>query len=784
MNLNRKVLLLISTMLTSVVIVNCAAHAGNITITGDDTWNGDQSYTGTGGVNEGISMDSSGVTATITANGNIEANNNTWRGLHAASGNLIINNTASGKTLTFTDNGERGLEAGRYDTSNASVTIKNMNVIASNNGAVAGFGAGIMAGNGSTITLIGDSSGQNSVIANNNVNNSNNGVGIIAEGIKDGFIATVNIENMNVVANENGRVGISSTGGGVVNITGNGSNILRANGHNSSSDLYGGAGIYSNDFGSSINISDMDAIIQDNAGVGLFSEGGAKISMSSSSGNNTLNISNSGRAIATNGVNGGVSSSVDIDNMNVILSGNHHGILVTSGGKVNFTNSTSGNSLQILNSTEEGVLVLDVNGVASTLTVEDMNVSVNNSAKVGMKAENGGKINISSSSKANTFGLYDNDKYGLLVTGVNSEMNINGMIVSGRTNDHALMGIERGGTYNFTDSSVSTENGSLFHIWSDEGSLNKVVFNNSRATSAGTNLFTIDADNVVIEANGSYLENSIYTQTGKTSNVSMTGSEWVMKEQSNITNFTAVGSKIDLRKTNGHNTLTLSSLTSNSTDYFINTYFNVAGDQSDKIIVDGGAATGAENILYVSSTGYDGSYVTNGYGIQIVNLDNAIDKSIVFSLFGDTVNSGAYDYILYKADDDNYYLQGTKNITSIFKTIANMPATHLSIVKTGMNELRKRMGELRDNSAKNKDGLWVRSYAKSLKVDDTVNSKMNLYGMEMGYDKQVYSTCDNKAYVGVMAGYLYTDNIKYRNGSPYNNNAHANTQVWVCMLLG
>lgn len=778
MELNKKVLLLVSTMLSSIT-GGSYAYAGGVRITGDAVWNGDQSFTGTGGVNEGIYMEDAGLTAKVTANGNIEAVGNGWRGLHGAAGNLTIENTETGKTLTLTGNGERGLEVGKWDTSGASVTIKNMNADISNNGAIdSSYGAGVMAGSGSSVTFVGGSSGSvsNYLKANNNVNSTGIGAGIVASGVKDGLTATVNIKNMDVEASNNGRIGIVAVEGGAINIVGNGSNVLKADGHTNSSDLFGGAGVYAKDLKSSVNITDMEIAVQGNRGVGFFAEDGASIKISSSTGDNTLSVINSGRAVSVNGVNGGVSSSIDIDNMNVVMTGNHHGILVNSGGKINFTNSKEGNALQISNSSDEGVLVLNADGaIASTLTIQDMDISVSNNGKAGIKAETGGQINISSLSGANKLKLYDNAQYGLLVTGAGASINISDMDVSGRASGDALMGIENGGTYNFTNSTISTENGSLFYISSNDASVNKVVLDGTKAVSLGTNLFTIDSNNAEIEAKNSYLENRIFTQSGKVSNVAMTNSQWVMKEASNITNFTVSKSKIDLRKSGGFNQLTLSSLSSNASDYYINTYFNAAGDRSDKIIVDGGAATGIGNVLHVTSTGYDGAKEINGYGIQVVNLDNATNKDIGFRLHGGVIDSGAYEYALYKAEDNNYYLQNTKVVTTIMKTIANMPAMHLSIIKTGMNELRKRMGELRNNNSENKDGFWFRSYAKSLKVDDTINSKMNLYGMEAGYDKQLYSTCDNKVYAGVMAGYLYTDNIKYRQSGYYNNNAHANT---------
>jgi len=121
------------------------------------------------------------------------------------------------------------------------------------------------------------------------------------------------------------------------------------------------------------------------------------------------------------------------------------------------------------------------------------------------------------------------------------------------------------------------------------------------------------------------------------------------------------------------------------------------------------------------------------------------DANATFSLYGGMVDSGAYEYELAKGSgDDNWYLQSNGQATGTAKNIANIPAIHLSNVKTDMNELRKRMGELRENSPQAKNGAWVRTYAKHLKVDDSVESRMNLYGAEAGYDRQLYSDCEQK----------------------------------------
>jgi outer membrane autotransporter protein len=125
--------------------------------------------------------------------------------------------------------------------------------------------------------------------------------------------------------------------------------------------------------------------------------------------------------------------------------------------------------------------------------------------------------------------------------------------------------------------------------------------------------------------------------------------------------------------------------------------------------------------------------------------------------------------------NNNWYLTSNGNPTGTSKMASSLPAIHLNIVKTGMNELRRRMGELRDNSPVVKSGAWIRSYAKHLNISEHISSSMNLVGLEGGYDKQIYADCYDKVYLGIMAGYLYTDRIRSKINTGAHASAHANT---------
>lgn len=149
--------------------------------------------------------------------------------------------------------------------------------------------------------------------------------------------------------------------------------------------------------------------------------------------------------------------------------------------------------------------------------------------------------------------------------------------------------------------------------------------------------------------------------------------------------------------------------------------------------------------------------------IEVVNLNEATDKSADFKLLGaSTVDVGAWAYSLEKETDENWYLEKTGELSQMAQIASGIPALHLTVVKSGLNELRKRMGDLRNNNDNEQlTGAWIRTYGKHMKVDDKANTSMNLYGVEGGIDA-LFDVLDGKLYAGVMAGTVESHDIDIR----------------------
>ncbi|MBB1199539.1 autotransporter outer membrane beta-barrel domain-containing protein [Enterobacteriaceae bacterium 89] len=761
-----------------------------------------------------------GVESSINIkNMNIEVRDQFYQGIAAWHGSSIHissdsgNNTLEVYDTRMTGNEDRdrakGIHAKESNSlgNNAQINIKDMNIISNNNEL-----EGLVAAD-SGVIHIESTKGTNTLTANQNRNHSFDddtrwtyGAGLLAHGASKNSTnkqAGIIIENMSVEASENGHYGLYVRDGGFISISGDGSQKLDIIGNKSTVSGTFDAGIAVDgklstaQKTSDVSIKNMEVTIKDNGLFGIDISNGGTMSVSSTrdktltvSGNQSGNPENNeGIGIHVAGNVGENRSQLNIVDMNVLIDGSPDaGVKVVDGAIVNI-GSTTGKHVLKANDNDNhgtnkrynegaGLFAFDNDGElnsTATLNIVGMDIEAINNGSYGVVSENA-QINIYGHSHSLDVG--ENGRFGVLAKD-GGDIKISGMNVFGDSTSDALIGIEREGMISFAGSRLTTNNDSLFYAWSDSDTqTSQFKLDNSIAIGNGSKLAYFNAHNSVLEATDSYLENAIVTNTNAdiSSTVSLNSSTWAMKDSSNMTNLNAGESTIDMRKYQGYTTLTAGSLASNRSTYLLNTYFDEPGLTTDKIIVDGGAATGSDNVLKVHATGYaPGTQVINGYGIQVVNLDNATDKSVDFSLYGGVVDSGAWDYYLHRAADDNYYLQTDQQATTTAKTITNIPAIHLSIVKTGMSEFRHRITELREYEVFHPNEVWVRTFGKHLKVDDSIDSKMNLYGIELGYDKEVHENEDNKYYAGIMAGYMYADNIKHHNSGYPDGSARANT---------
>ncbi|MDR1683866.1 MAG: autotransporter outer membrane beta-barrel domain-containing protein, partial [Elusimicrobiota bacterium] len=665
--------------------------------------------------------------------GNIALNNNGYQdGLYGAglyldsaaadfSGGGSFSASGNKKTSAFDIDGvtpltwERGY--GLYLNKTAAVTIQNMDINLDNNGYY-----GLYLYRGSTAALTGRADGVNTFSASGNANSTwANGYGLSVENSSSAII-----ENMDVTLDNNALYGVN-VNGGAVTFTGSaaGGNNFSASGNRAPADARGG-GLYAGGANSSISVTGMDNIFLNNNGA----NGGA-------------------------GASGGVLGSgrnITLEANYIEANGNKgYGFLLGDGSSI-----ISRQGISVSNN--GGGLALG--GANSTAIITGGDVFANNNADgIGLLAAQGAQINITGNG-SNVLEIYDNGEYGISARDAGSVIDITGMRVSGRVLAESLLAIEGdGGVISIKDGSVATTNGNLFYVAGGLTGGKKYVLFNSSAVSEGDSLMISDAQEALLEATGSYLENAVITKDYKNLNISLSDSLWLMKDSSNLTQLVAANSAIDLRAAapGRYNTLKVESWSGDNSSLYLNTYFDGDGTSTDKLVVDGGAATG-DATLFITSVGTNGAH-SAANGIKVVDLTNAAEKSAQFTLNGGRVDTGALEYTLAQAEDENWYLTTGGALSDTANAVNNIPALHLSMVKVGMNELNKRLGDLRMDGGQAKPGVWARSYGRHLEVDEKVSATATLFGFEAGADIKLQSARAD-FYLGLMGGYMHSDNVK------------------------
>ena len=124
-----------------------------------------------------------------------------------------------------------------------------------------------------------------------------------------------------------------------------------------------------------------------------------------------------------------------------------------------------------------------------------------------------------------------------------------------------------------------------------------------------------------------------------------------------------------------------------------------------------------------------------------------------FYLVGDAVDVGAFQYGL-QQEGNSWYLTKTQNLTessiiakNTYNSLASLFYTHINPVYQHLYSTR------RDVSMENK--LWVKGIGRHLNLDydDNSGSKVDIYGVEAGYDHNLWSNGTNTLKAGIFASY-------------------------------
>ena len=232
----------------------------------------------------------------------------------------------------------------------------------------------------------------------------------------------------------------------------------------------------------------------------------------------------------------------------------------------------------------------------------------------------------------------------------------------------------------------------------------------------------------------SVVTGAAFTAPGSVSNLVMEDdSVWNMTGSSNITTLLNDPSLIQFSAPTGDPDLLASYMTLTVVDYIgedgdigLNTYLGVDGSPSDRLIIDGGSATGASGLI-ISNTAGAGA-LTSGNGILVVDAINggATDPG-AFHLAAPAV-AGPYDYLLFRSGVDasgpeNWYLRselvGPPDPTPIYRPEVSLYAAVPSMAaiygRHIIDTLHERVGEEEQLKGRtdigedeNFNGAWLR----------------------------------------------------------------------------
>ena len=218
-----------------------------------------------------------------------------------------------------------------------------------------------------------------------------------------------------------------------------------------------------------------------------------------------------------------------------------------------------------------------------------------------------------------------------------------------------------------TNSSLSAANGVGVSVL--DGTLNASFENSS--VSGGNGLLDVASSAALnIDASNTRLTGTATTASGGTGQLTLSGSSvWNITGDSNLTHlinqsgsiaqFSAPSSGAGPFKT-----LTVEEYAGVGGTLGINTHLDDDGSPTDRLIVDGGSATGS-SFLAVHNVGGAGA-LTTADGILVVNaINGGTTVPGLFTLAGPVI-AGPYEYSLYRggesgADPDNWYLRSELN---------------------------------------------------------------------------------------------------------------------------
>lgn len=429
--------------------------------------------------------------------------------------------------------------------------------------------------------------------------------------------------------------------------------------------------------------------------------------------------------VSGTGLFAATSSNVTVGNLLVQGAGGTAGVISQGGSNVTLNGPSSitisggtGNSF----SAHAGGVITHVNGVSSaglfatdgSITGTDTSILVTSQFAAGAAAISNGSIALTGGSITAT----GNESSGV-VSSSGATVTLNAVPVTTTGTDAVALEVDGRGHLTVMNSAVSAQGagasfgllatggtaanpdvvtisgGSLRSLQStaieaETSALNVSLSNGVQVIGGGgLALNAIGSSTVNLLADSSSLTGAMLTDATSISNVTLqNGTIWNMTGSSNVTSLTNNDSLVAYSPPTGDPTLLSSYKTLTAMNYLgqggtlgLNTFLGADGSPSDRLVINGGTATGA-SLLRIANAGGAGA-LTTGNGILVVDTMNGGATAAGAFALAARVDAGPYEYTLFRSSVDAtnpqaWYLRSTLDCT----LAPNVPACQTPVPPT------------------------------------------------------------------------------------------------------
>ena len=254
---------------------------------------------------------------------------------------------------------------------------------------------------------------------------------------------------------------------------------------------------------------------------------------------------------------------------------------------------------------------------------------------------------------------------GLLQSGSTTIMNGTNVTASGTGGIGFQFNNGGSNTLNYQGATIQASAASF----SVQGAIANIDLTNTTAVANNNTLLeTINGGNTIYNARNSNLQGVVTTPAGNTSALSLTqGTVWTMTGNSKATSVANDASQIiytaplaDPSLLASYKTLTVTNYVGRGGSVALNTYLGADGSPSDRLVIDGGSASGRSGLRITNTTGP--GELTTGDGIRVVQaINGGTTAPAAFGLSG-PVAAGPYEYLLFRGgvtpgNDDDWFLR-------------------------------------------------------------------------------------------------------------------------------